>query len=86
VTETWVDERGGGLSAEGCPDARLVPFLNGTEPRYAAACAGARAAPSGGGAPELAPDTKGAGPPQPAPRSEEQPRQHWWNRWFGGKR
>jgi penicillin-binding protein 1B len=86
VAETWVDERGGGLSAEGCTDARLMPFLNGTEPRYAAACAGPRAAPSGGGAPELAPDTKGGSAPQTAPRREEQPRQHWWNRWFGGKR
>jgi penicillin-binding protein 1B len=40
ITETWVDEAGGGLSAEGCPGARLMPFMNGTEPDYEAACTG----------------------------------------------
>ena len=42
ITETWVDDVGGGLSAEGCPGARLMPFLNGTEPDYEASCSGSR--------------------------------------------
>jgi len=43
VVEAWVDDAGGGLSAQGCPGARKMPFLVGTEPRYAAPCAAPRA-------------------------------------------
>jgi penicillin-binding protein 1B len=91
VTETWVDEAGGGLSGEGCPGARLMPFLNGTEPDYEASCtgsglrwpwSGAKPAEEPGAAPE-----RGAAPqPGAAPRQEEKARDRWWKRWFGGDR
>ncbi len=91
VTETWVDEVGGGLSGEGCPGARLMPFLNGTEPDYEASCtgsglrwpwSGAKPAEEPGAAPE-----RGAAPqPGAAPQQEEKARDRWWKRWFGGDR
>ena len=89
VTETWVDEAGGGLSGEGCPDARLMPFLNGTEPDYEAACTGSRW-PWSGGKPAEAPaatPAPGAAPTQqPRQQEEERARETWWKRWFGGGR
>ncbi len=92
VTETWVDELGGGLSGEGCPGARLMPFLNGTEPDYEAACTGSRlrwpwsgAKPAG--EPGVAPEPDAAPQPGAAPREEgEKTRDRWWKRWFGGDR
>jgi penicillin-binding protein 1B len=91
VTETWVDEVVGGLSGEGCPGARLMPFLNGTEPDYEASCtgsglrwpwSGAKPAEEPGAAPE-----RGAAPqPGAAPQQEEKARDRWWKRWFGGDR
>jgi penicillin-binding protein 1B len=92
VTETWVDELGGGLSGEGCPGARLVPFLNGTEPDYEAACTGSRfSLPWSGtrpaGEPGVAPGPDAAPQPGAAPREEgEKTRERWWKRWFGGDR
>ncbi|MEM9759690.1 MAG: penicillin-binding protein 1B [Pseudomonadota bacterium] len=35
----WVDDRRGLLTAEGCQDARLLPFIEGSEPRDATGCA-----------------------------------------------
>jgi len=88
VTEAWVDDVGGGLSGEGCPDARLMPFLNGTEPNYAASCTGSRSwLPwSRQPGPETAAPPRNAAPPQAPPPREQPERGHWWNRWFGGGR
>lgn len=91
ITETWVDEAGGGLSGEGCPGARLMPFMNGTEPDYEAACAGSglRWPWSGGkpaGEPGAAAEPGTAAQPGSAPQQEEKARDRWWKRWFGGDR
>jgi len=91
ITETWVDEAGGGLSGEGCPGARLMPFMNGTEPDYEAACAGSglRWPWSGdkpAGEPGAAPEPGAAAQPGSAPQQEEKARDRWWKRWFGGDR
>lgn len=83
IDEVWVDVVGGGLSGEGCPDARRMPFLVGTAPTYEAACPGrsgwpgAEEHPASGREESTAP----AVPQQPQP-----PRRHWWQRWFGGGR
>jgi penicillin-binding protein 1B len=36
----WVDGRTGYLTGEGCPDARLMPFVSGSEPRQRSNCTG----------------------------------------------
>lgn len=36
----WVDGRTGYLTGEGCPDARLMPFVSGSEPRQRSTCTG----------------------------------------------
>ncbi len=81
IDEVWVDAIGGGLSAAGCPDARLVPFLAGTAPSYQAAC-GAPSPGSGTMADSVPPSREGATPP----RRTTPPPQSWWKRWFGGGR
>jgi penicillin-binding protein 1B len=91
ITETWVDEAGGGLSGEGCPGARLMPFMNGTEPDYEAACVGSgRRWPWSGdkptGEPGAAAEPGTAAQPGSAPQQEEKARDRWWKRWFGGDR
>ena len=90
ITETWVDEAGGGLSAEGCPGARLMPFMNGTEPDYEAACTGSGLRwPWSGDKPAAVPGAAAeprAGQPGSAPQQEEKARDRWWKRWFGGDR
>lgn len=35
----WVDDRNGYLSAKGCPNARLMPFITGSQPRQGTDCA-----------------------------------------------
>jgi penicillin-binding protein 1B len=84
VSEQWVDTRGGGLSAPGCPDAREMPFLDGTAPSWAAPCG-----PRAGGAESPGPRVT---PPAPRPRGTESrkpaepPRERersWWERLFG---
>jgi penicillin-binding protein 1B len=35
----WIDDRSGRLTGEGCPDARLLPFIEGSEPRQRTGCA-----------------------------------------------
>ena len=90
ITETWVDEAGGGLSAEGCPGARLMPFMNGTEPDYEAACTGSGlrwpwSADKPAAVPGAAAEPR-AGQPGSAPQQEEKARDRWWKRWFGGDR
>ncbi len=84
VNEVWIDSAGGGLSAEGCPAARRMPFLAGTEPAYEASCGGRPAWP---GSAEPPPATRdGAAPPAPPGQPAQPPRQRWWKRWFGGNR
>lgn len=90
ITETWVDEAGGGLSAESCPGARLMPFMNGTEPDYEAACTGSGlrwpwSADKPAAVPGAAAEPR-AGQPGSAPQQEEKARDRWWKRWFGGDR
>jgi hypothetical protein len=82
VVETWIDESSGGLSAEGCPGARLMPFLPDTVPSYQSSCGG-----SGGirwpwetqprEAPPAAPPTA---PPEAPAKPED--KESWWERWF----
>jgi penicillin-binding protein 1B len=85
VVETWIDETSGGLSAEGCPGARLIPFLPDTVPSYQSSCGG-----SGGlrwpweTRPGSTPAPPAATPqdmPQEAP-SEPGKKESWWERWF----
>lgn len=84
VNEVWIDSAGGGLSAEGCPAARRMPFLAGTEPAYEASCGGR---PAWRGRAEPSPATRdGAAPPAPPGQPAQPPRQRWWKRWFGGNR
>ncbi len=85
VVETWIDETSGGLSAEGCPGAHLMPFLPDTVPSYQSSCGG-----SGGGIrwpwesqPRSAPTPpaqRPATPPQAPGQREKQ--ESWWERWF----
>ncbi len=66
-----------------------MPFLNGTEPDYDAACTGSRWPWSGGKpaeAPAAAPAPGAAPPQQPRQQQEEKARETWWKRWFGGGR
>lgn len=39
VRMIWIDRHSGLLSAEGCPDAMLIPYTAGTEPTESVACA-----------------------------------------------
>lgn len=39
VRYVWVDERDGTISREGCEGARLMPFINGSEPSVRGGCA-----------------------------------------------
>ena len=41
----WIDNGTGLLSAEGCPDARLLPFIEGSEPAQMGPCSGVRSNP-----------------------------------------
>ncbi|MEM1113422.1 MAG: penicillin-binding protein 1B [Pseudomonadota bacterium] len=34
----WIDDRSGYLTGEGCPDARMLPFTNGSEPAQRTNC------------------------------------------------
>lgn len=38
VAPQWIDDSNGYLSAEGCPDARLMPFIKGSEPKRRTNC------------------------------------------------
>ncbi|MFT6053119.1 MAG: penicillin-binding protein 1B [Halioglobus sp.] len=38
VQTYWVNSVSGKLTGEGCPDARLLPFITGTEPRQSTGC------------------------------------------------
>ena len=42
VEPHWVDERNGFLTGKGCPRARLLPFIKGSEPDSRTDCAGAQ--------------------------------------------
>ena len=42
VEPHWVDERNGFLTGKGCPRARLLPFIEGSEPDSRTDCAGAQ--------------------------------------------
>jgi penicillin-binding protein 1B len=88
IEEIWVDDAGGGVSGEGCPGVRLMPFLPGTEPRYAASCTGSggfrwpwesRPEPAGEPPPGVQPTPT---PARPAPEPEKKP---WWKRWLGNQ-
>ena len=70
------------LSGEGCPGARLMPFLAGTEPQYAAPC-------TGGGfrwpwqSREAVPAEQAPARPAPAqPAREPEKKKPWWKRWL----
>jgi penicillin-binding protein 1B len=39
IQVSWIDDGTGYLTGEGCPDARLLPFVDGTEPRQSTGCA-----------------------------------------------
>jgi len=41
VVALWIDERNGYLTGKGCPYARLMPFIAGSEPDMRTDCAGA---------------------------------------------
>ena len=41
VTYYWVDGKAQALTEEGCPGARYVPFIDGSEPKRTVSCAGA---------------------------------------------
>ncbi len=82
IVEAWVDETSGGLSAEGCPGASLMPFLPDTVPGYEAPCG------SGGGIrwpwesrPQSAPVAPAA-PSAPPPEKPRKEKESWWERWF----
>jgi penicillin-binding protein 1B len=84
VVELWIDEAGGGVSAEGCPNAKLMPFLAGTEPRYEAPCSGGLLDAWQRRAPAASPPA-GPGTPPPAaapPPAQKQKDAPWWERWF----
>lgn len=34
----WIDDSSGDLTGEGCPDARMLPFISGSEPRRSTNC------------------------------------------------
>ncbi len=36
----WIDESNGWLTGKGCPNARLLPFIEGSQPRQRTACSG----------------------------------------------
>ncbi len=40
MTPHWIDSSTGYLTGEGCPDARLLPFITGSEPSRRSNCAG----------------------------------------------
>ena len=35
----WIDDQSGYLTGEGCPNSRMLPFINGSAPRQRTACA-----------------------------------------------
>ncbi|NQX88899.1 MAG: penicillin-binding protein 1B [Halioglobus sp.] len=39
IAPHWIDEQNGDLTAEGCPHARMLPFIVGSEPRSRTNCA-----------------------------------------------
>lgn len=41
VTYYWVDDKTGKLTDQGCPDARYVPFIDGSQPQARDDCSGA---------------------------------------------
>ena len=41
VTYYWVDDKTGKLTDKGCPGARYVPFINGSQPKQSESCGGA---------------------------------------------
>ncbi|MBP8926019.1 MAG: penicillin-binding protein 1B [Pseudomonadales bacterium] len=88
VVEVWIDDAGGGISAEGCPGALRMPFLRGTEPDYQADCSGAGARwPWSKPQPAPAPSPGSETPPRTVPEagdSVHKEQERWWKRWFGG--
>ena len=38
ISYLWVDDASGMLTDEGCPNARLIPFIKGSEPVEFAGC------------------------------------------------
>ncbi len=40
VTYYWVDDKTGKLTGKGCPNARYVPFINGSQPKETEHCSG----------------------------------------------
>ncbi|MBT4521863.1 MAG: penicillin-binding protein 1B [Halieaceae bacterium] len=34
----WIENKSGKLTGEGCPDARMLPFITGSEPRHSTGC------------------------------------------------
>jgi penicillin-binding protein 1B len=38
IATHWVDDSSGYLTGEGCPGARLLPFVGGSEPRHSTGC------------------------------------------------
>ena len=38
IEALWIDETNGYLTGKGCPNARMLPFINGSEPRQRTNC------------------------------------------------
>ncbi len=38
VETHWVDEQSGFLTGKGCPNARMLPFVSGSQPRQSTNC------------------------------------------------
>jgi penicillin-binding protein 1B len=39
IQTQWIDDHSGYLTGEGCPNSRMLPFINGSEPRQRTDCA-----------------------------------------------
>jgi penicillin-binding protein 1B len=44
----WIDDSSGYLTGEGCPNARMLPFIIGSEPRQRTNCAPGESGPGSG--------------------------------------
>ena len=42
IQPQWIDDSNGYLTGDGCPDARMVPFIVGSEPRQSTRCSSLR--------------------------------------------
>jgi penicillin-binding protein 1B len=38
IQTRWIDNDSGYLTGEGCPDARMLPFISGSEPQRSTNC------------------------------------------------